>query len=75
MHIPQAFVAKLNALRENGALLYRAAEGSWRSLVARSGVSNFNGTMDVQVEILDLKKHLEQRERRERERLTRARKL
>jgi hypothetical protein len=72
--VPAAFVNRLNELRdENGQRLYQATEGVWRPLKGRAG--DFSGVVEVQVELRDLKRYLEQREERARERQRRLRGL
>lgn len=72
--VPAAFVNRLNELRdEKGQRLYQATEGVWRPLKGRAG--EFTGVVEVQVELRDLKRYLEQREERARERQRRLRGL
>ena len=65
--IGDEFVAKLGELTgPDGQRLYRATQGGWRTLNLRD--SKFKGSVDVQVDLLDLKKHLETQDQRAKER-------
>lgn len=73
MDVPADFVNQLNQLRRDGWLLYCATQGNWQT---RSGQdSKFQGDTDISVQVLDLKKHLEEREKRVKARKKRLKKL
>lgn len=71
--IPSDFVARLNAFEQDGTHPYRAALGSWSA--GRGRDTKFPGGVDVRVELLELKQHMEASEAREKARKAKVRGL
>ncbi|MFH1747567.1 MAG: pilus assembly protein PilM [Planctomycetota bacterium] len=64
--VPTEFVSRLNEFQVDGKPVYRATQGGWRTLSTSD--ARFKGAVDVQVNLLDLQKHLNGREERVKER-------
>ncbi|MBU0641483.1 MAG: pilus assembly protein PilM [Planctomycetes bacterium] len=55
MKTANEFIKKLNDLRRGDRPIYRAAQGTWQEL--KGGDSGLNGTVDVKIELLELREH------------------